>query len=133
MPRTRINPDHYWTPEIAKIIQRACDDGLITLMGDDERDATRHELLKSVTPGEPVWVFGYGSLMWNPDFPVAETRAALVRGWHRRFCLWTVLGRGTPERPGLMLGLEPGRIMPRHGARHRAREGRTGDRPCVAA
>lgn len=108
MARQRINPDHYWTPEIAKIIEQACDAGLLTLMNDIDRDATRMRLLKSVRPGETVWVFGYGSLMWNPDFPVAETRAALVRGWHRRFCLWTVLGRGTPDRPGLMLGLEPG-------------------------
>jgi len=58
-------------------------------------------------PGDP-WVFGYGSLMWNPAFHFVERRVALIHGYHRRFCLWTTLGRGTPERPGLMLGLEPG-------------------------
>jgi glutathione-specific gamma-glutamylcyclotransferase len=105
---TTIDPKMYWSPAVAKIIERARDDGLITLLSDDERNASRHELLKAAKPGEPVWVFAYGSLMWNPDFPIAESRAALVRGWHRRFCFWTVLGRGTPERPGLMLALEPG-------------------------
>lgn len=59
------------------------------------------------TPGE-VWVFGYGSLIWNPCFHFVERRVVTVPGWHRRFCLWTSLGRGTQERPGLMLGLERG-------------------------
>lgn len=55
-----------------------------------------------------VWLFAYGSLIWNPTFDHVETRLARVIGWHRRFCLWTRLGRGTPQRPGLMLGLERG-------------------------
>jgi len=54
------------------------------------------------------WVFGYGSLMWNPAFHHVESRPARVRGWHRRFCLWNTFGRGTPENPGLMLALERG-------------------------
>jgi cation transport protein ChaC len=58
-------------------------------------------------PGD-VWVFGYGSLIWNPAFVHAESRVAHVHGWHRRFCLWTVTTRGTPEQPGLMLGLDRG-------------------------
>lgn len=55
-----------------------------------------------------LWVFGYGSLIWNPCFHFAERRLATARGWHRQFCLWTHLGRGTRECPGLMLGLEQG-------------------------
>ena len=106
--KTTIDPDKYWNPAVAKIIEKARDEGLITLLSDEEREASRHEMLKAATPGEPVWVFAYGSLMWNPDFPIAQTRAGLVQGWHRRFSFWTVLGRGTPERPGLMLALEPG-------------------------
>jgi len=106
--KTTIDPDKYWNPNIAKMIAQARDAGLIRLLTDEERDASRHKIIEAVAPGQPLWVFGYGSLMWNPDFPVAATRGALVRGWHRRFCLWTVLGRGTPERPGLMLGLETG-------------------------
>ena len=57
---------------------------------------------------EPVWIFAYGSLMWNPEMPFAERRPALLRGWHRSFCLYSRDYRGTPERPGLVLGLDRG-------------------------
>ena len=56
----------------------------------------------------PVWLFAYGSLMWNPEMPFAERRPALLRGWHRSFCLYSRDYRGTPERPGLVLGLDRG-------------------------
>jgi cation transport protein ChaC len=59
-------------------------------------------------PGQPIWVFGYGSLIWNPAFHFAERRVARLRGYRRSFCLWTHLGRGTPDKPGLMLGLDRG-------------------------
>ena len=58
--------------------------------------------------GEPFWLFAYGSLMWNPDFAYAEAQPALLRGYHRRFCLYSRDYRGTPERPGLVLGLDRG-------------------------
>ncbi len=59
-------------------------------------------------PGSDVWLFAYGSLIWNPTIHFTERRIALLRGYHRRFCLRTVLGRGCCERPGLMLGLDHG-------------------------
>jgi glutathione-specific gamma-glutamylcyclotransferase len=65
----------------------------------------------STTPPPPnrdLWVFAYGSLMWNPGFHFEESRPALLRGWHRRFCTWSIHYRGTPERPGLVLGLDRG-------------------------
>ena len=58
--------------------------------------------------GRETWVFGYGSLMWNPAFHYAERRVGRIHGFHRRFCLWTHAGRGTPENPGLTLALERG-------------------------
>lgn len=54
----------------------------------------------------PLWVFGYGSLIWQPDFPVAETRVARAEGWARSFCMWSIHHRGTPEHPGLVLALD---------------------------
>lgn len=58
-------------------------------------------------PGD-AWVFAYGSLMWNPGFTPVESRPALLRGYHRAFCIHSTLYRGTPEAPGLVLGLDRG-------------------------
>jgi cation transport protein ChaC len=55
-----------------------------------------------------VWLFGYGSLIWNPAFHFTDRLIGSIYGHHRRFCLWTPWGRGCPERPGLVLGLERG-------------------------
>ena len=60
------------------------------------------------TEGEPLWVFGYGSLMWRPDFPHDWHGLGLVRGYHRRFCVYSMHYRGTPDAPGLVLGLAHG-------------------------
>ena len=63
-------------------------------------------------PGADVWLFGYGSLMWNPAIKFAERRPGALHGWHRRFCLWLHMGRGSPDNPGLMLALERGGAAP---------------------
>ncbi|MFM8821312.1 MAG: gamma-glutamylcyclotransferase [Phenylobacterium sp.] len=54
------------------------------------------------------WVFGYGSLMWRPGFTWAERQSAILQGRRRAFCIYSVHHRGTPERPGLVLGLVQG-------------------------
>jgi len=53
-----------------------------------------------------LWVFGYGSLIWDPGFPVAERRIGRVRGWQRSFCLRSIHHRGTVLHPGLVLALD---------------------------
>jgi len=59
-------------------------------------------------PDTDLWVFGYGSLMWNPGFAFVERQQGLLRGWHRSFCVYSWRHRGTPERPGAVLGLDRG-------------------------
>jgi glutathione-specific gamma-glutamylcyclotransferase len=54
------------------------------------------------------WVFAYGSLMWNPGFAVRETQPARLHGFHRAFCIYSEHYRGTPAKPGLILGLLAG-------------------------
>lgn len=57
---------------------------------------------------EDLWIFGYGSLIWRPDFEFDEQRPARVHGWHRALKMWSRINRGTPERPGLVFGLLTG-------------------------
>ena len=57
---------------------------------------------------DDLWVFGYGSLMWRPGFDYEEKCPALVHGYHRSLCIFSHVHRGTPEKPGLVLGLDLG-------------------------
>lgn len=78
---------------------------------------------------EDLWIFGYGSLIWRPDFEFEERRAARVHGWHRALKMWSRINRGTPEQPGLVFGLLTGgcckgvvfRIAREHGGETLAR------------
>jgi glutathione-specific gamma-glutamylcyclotransferase len=63
---------------------------------------------RSLDPDGELYVFGYGSLIWRPGFAHAAAHPALLRGFHRRFCIWSRIYRGSPEAPGLVLGLDRG-------------------------
>lgn len=84
-------------------------DPSVKLATDEEHAVAIAEMLKARPDASgDVWVFAYGSLIWNPTIHSLERHCADLRGYHRRFCLWTHLGRGTPDCPGLMLALERG-------------------------
>ena len=74
-------------------------------------DAARRRSLREALARAPdpagIRVFAYGSLMWNPCFEATARRVAVLHGYRRAFCIWTVHARGTPSRPGLGLALEP--------------------------
>jgi cation transport protein ChaC len=78
------------------------------LLSDEQLEASLQQILARRPPGPGLWLFGYGSLVWNPFVRFLERRPGTVRGYHRSFCLWSRINRGTPEQPGLALGLEPG-------------------------
>lgn len=73
-----------------------------------ERAAQVDAILACAPRRGRIWVFGFGSLIWNPAFHFIERRKARIHGFHRQFCLRARAGRGSPEHPGLMLSLEPG-------------------------
>ncbi|MDN3650112.1 gamma-glutamylcyclotransferase [Reinekea marina] len=92
-----------------KMAQAAHDKGLITLTSAEERERSWRQTL-STNPNQDgsVWVFAYGSLLWNPAMHISEKTDAYLEGYHRDFCLQTYVGRGSETHPGLVLGLEQG-------------------------
>jgi len=79
----------------------------LPLLTEAERAASLHAVLDARPPGD-IWLFGYGSLIWNPAIQTLERRTARIEGWHRAFCLSASIGRGSPDNPGLVLGLDAG-------------------------
>ena len=78
------------------------------LLSDAELEESLWQILAARAPDEDCWVFGYGSLVWNPLFHFEEKRVVTTHGYHRSFCLWSRINRGTPDKPGLVLGLDRG-------------------------
>jgi cation transport protein ChaC len=78
------------------------------LLSEAELEASLQEALAAPHRQPDVWLFAYGSLIWNPVLEFDERVVATVHGWHRSFCLSSRVNRGTPEKPGLVLGLDRG-------------------------
>lgn len=77
------------------------------ILSEAERKASLQATL-AARPAGDAWLFGYGSLIWNPTISAVESRTARIAGWHRAFCLTTMVGRGSTNNPGLVLGLDAG-------------------------
>ncbi|BCG09685.1 cation transport protein ChaC [Buttiauxella sp. BIGb0471] len=78
------------------------------LWSPEQRSASLAATIACRPDNSPVWIFGYGSLMWNPAFEYEESAAGTLVGWHRAFCLRLTAGRGTACQPGRMLALKEG-------------------------
>jgi len=78
------------------------------LWSPEQRSASLAATLAARPDQGPIWLFGYGSLIWNPAFEYEEAVPATLEGWHRDFCLRLTAGRGTACHPGRMLGLTAG-------------------------
>jgi len=106
-PLVRITADALRDGSLIAAARSRSLDG-IALRSDAEIEASLDAMLAAHPAGEDVWLFGYGSLMWNPAMHYDESKPGVVRGWHRAYCLWAHMGRGSPEAPGLMLALDRG-------------------------
>ena len=80
----------------------------VRTMSSQELSASFEGMLKGQNLKNGVWVFGYGSLMWNPDIKFAEKTTGLISGFHRRLCLKSTVYRGTQDYHGLVFGLDQG-------------------------
>ena len=105
MTLSREDLTEQWVEYIVSSIRK---DGEFEPTTDAERAESLRAVLASVPEGQDVWLFGYGSLMWNPLIQFAERREGRIHGYHRRYCLWLRWGRATKDRPGLILGLDQG-------------------------
>ena len=76
-----------------------------SILSNEDLTISRKNFIPDNYCGPDIWVFGYGSLIWNPLIKFISKQKGKVFGYHRKFCLWTKIGRGTPNYPGLMLGL----------------------------
>ena len=79
-----------------------------TVLSEDQLRASRRHYIADDYSGPDIWVFGYGSLIWNPLITFEDKLFGRLYGYHKRFCLWTRLGRGSPDQPGLVLALDHG-------------------------
>lgn len=78
------------------------------ILSEEQFHQSRVEVLKAFDNCDELWIFGYGSLIWSPTFEFVESTVAHLQGCSRKFCLWAHTGRGSPEQPGLWLGLDTG-------------------------
>lgn len=112
------------TPELVALVDRREPDpgpeSGYTELSDDDYEKATHQILRR-NAGNPLWLFAYGSLIWNPAFEHVEHRACKAFGWRRSFSLDLVRWRGTTQQPGLMLALDYGGCC--HGVAFRLPDG----------
>ncbi len=94
--------------ESRRLQQTILQSGTGVILTEAQLQESLNQTLSQQKANSDVWLFAYGSLIWNPIFKFAEQRIGKIYGWHRSFCLWVPQGRGTPSNRGLVLGLDNG-------------------------
>ncbi len=107
-PKNQLSKDDFINGRHDEMIIKAGLEHLMVRNSVEKRLSIRDEMLKTAPLKGPIWVFAYGSLIWNPAFDVRYKKLGTLYGYHRSFCFWSKVGRGSPEKPGMMLGLERG-------------------------
>ncbi len=106
LPPFQLTREAVLGDRIRALVQAA--DPELRLLTPEEHRVSIAGLLQNRPDAGDVWLFAYGSLIWNPLIHFVEKRVGTVKGYHRCFCLWSRTGRGTAAKPGLTLGLERG-------------------------
>ena len=89
-------------------LARERDGAEASIASEDQLLESRRLVIADDADVSDFWVFGYGSLIYNPIIEHSHRAIASIYGYHRRFCLWTKIGRGSPDCPGLVLSLDRG-------------------------
>ena len=103
-----VNREDFTLEYVAEAVRRIREEGSFEPLSDEQRAETLARILAGVERGHDAWIFGYGSLMWNPMVHHREQRDGMLYGYHRRYCFWSRSGRSSPQTPGLGLGLDRG-------------------------
>ena len=90
------------------LLARERDGAQASIASEDQLLESRRLVIADDADVSDFWVFGYGSLIYNPIIEHSHRAIASIYGYHRRFCLWTKIGRGSPDCPGLVLSLDRG-------------------------
>ena len=107
------NRQMHLTPELLTVVARTvADPGPLpgtAILSDSDYVQFVQDIL-ATKPTDDIWIFGYGSLIWNPACDFVEQRLGVAHGWHRSFCMEMKRFRGSPEEPGLMMALDRGGV-----------------------
>lgn len=101
-----LTRDSILSGKIHEIVK--AEDSSMRLLTEEERRESLLSMFSDRKINQDVWIFGYGSLIWNPAIHFERKDIMTIYGFHRKFCLKTYLGRGNKEAPGLVLGLDHG-------------------------
>lgn len=108
MPRLPMRLTQDLVDRVARVVADEGYEAHVEVFSETDYDEHLSEFLTPLAPGDPVWVFAYGSLIWKPGFAHVETRRGVAEGWQRSFCLRIARFRGTRAQPGLMMQLDRG-------------------------